>query len=238
VTQVRLPLIPTVMTAAGVALGLALGLWQLQRLEWKNAIIATVEARIHAPAIALDEALAQEPADAEWRPVRADGAFRHEDEVYQFAVGPNGQPGFHVVTPLETPSGLVLVDRGFVPEGLRDPATRAGGQEEGAIAVEGLLRLPQETNRFTPEPDLGRRTWYARDPAAMAEFLGISLRAPVVIEAGPEPNPGGWPLGGQTLVSFPNNHLQYAVTWFGLALVLLAVYLVYLWRQCRPVSGA
>jgi surfeit locus 1 family protein len=226
------------MTAFGVALGITLGLWQLQRLEWKEAIIAAVDARIHAPAVPLADALALTPADAEWRPVRAQGAFRHEDEVYQFAVGPEGQPGLHVVTPFETGSGLVLVDRGFVPEALRDPATRADGQAEGTVVVEGLLRARQETNLFTPQPDLGLRTWYARDPAAMAEFLGISLLAPVVIEAGPAPNPGGWPLGGQTLVSFPNNHLQYAVTWFGLALALLAVYLVYLWRQPRRASGA
>jgi surfeit locus 1 family protein len=133
-----------------------------------------------------------------------------------------------VVTPLvEADGDIVLVDRGFVPDALRDPMRRVQGQLEGEVSLTGILRLSQQPGAFTPRPDSATRLWFVKDVSAIAGAAGVVAAAPVLIEADSTPNPGGWPLGGQTRVDFPNDHLQYAVTWFGLALALLGVYLVY-----------
>lgn len=230
----RPALVPTLITVPGLALAIGLGIWQLQRLEWKEALIAAVDSRVTAEAVPLDEALALPPAEGEWRRVFAEGAFLLGSEAYLFTIGPDGQPGYRVITPLQRAEGdVVLVDRGFVPEERRLPETRMEGQIPGPRRVEGILRYPQPLSLFTPEPDLPNRIWFARVPAAMAAELGVPIAADAVIEADLTPNPGGWPLGGQTMISFPNNHLHYAITWFGLALALLAVYLVYHRRQGR-----
>lgn len=227
-------LVPTLVTAAGLVLCTGLGIWQLQRLEWKEALIATMQARIAAPAISLDEALALGPQEAEWRHVRVTGRFLYDKEAYLFAPGPDGAPGLHVITPLMGADGsAVLIDRGFVPERLRDPDVRGEGQVAGEVSVSGVLRANHAPGIFTPEPDLVSRLWFARDAGAMAAALGVHIAAPLVIEADSAPNPGGWPLGGGTRLDIPNDHLGYALTWFGLALALLAVYLVYHRRQGR-----
>ena len=118
----------------------------------------------------------------------------------------------------------VLVDRGFVPEALRDSKARAAGQVEGSVTLTGVLRFSQQPGLFTPAPDLKTRLWFIKDLPAIARAVGVAA-APVLVEADAEPNPGGWPLGGQTRVDIPNDHLQYAITWFGLALALTGVYL-------------
>jgi surfeit locus 1 family protein len=164
---------------------------------------------------------------AEWRHVQVSGRFMHDREQYLFALGPLGATGVQVVTPLIQEDGTaVLVDRGFVPDQLKDPVRRMQGQESGDVSVSGVLRLSEKPGTFTPTPDLKRRLWFVKDIPAIAAAAGVSA-LPVLVEADAIPNPGGWPLGGQTRVDFPNDHLQYAVTWFGLALVLAGVYLLY-----------
>jgi len=228
VIRFRPLLIPTLISLPGIALAVGLGVWQLQRLEWKDALIEAVSTRVTAPAIPLDEALALPREEAEWRNIALDGQFRHDSETYLFAVAAGGEPGLHVITPFElSHGGTVLVDRGFVPESLREPASRAEGQVQGTVHIEGVFRLPTVDSAFTPPPDMETFTWFSRDPEEIAAALGIGLAADIMIEANAAPNPGGWPRGGQTVISFPNSHLQYAITWFGLALGLLAVYLVY-----------
>jgi surfeit locus 1 family protein len=133
-----------------------------------------------------------------------------------------------VLTPLRTGDGKVLmVDRGEVPKDKLDPATRAAGNVAGAMQVTGVWRVPDAPGAFTPPPDAAKRIWYARDLAAIAVADHLALAAPVVIEADATPNPGGWPRGGRTVVSFRNQHLSYAVTWFGLALGLLGIWFAY-----------
>src|SRR5262249_50802070 len=151
------------------------------------------------------------------------GRFLNDKEVYLFAPGPMGAPGVQVVTPLVQDNGeTVLVNRGFVPDALRKPQSRVAAQIEGETAVTGVLRVSQKPGLFTPAPDLRTRLFFLKDVPAMTSAMGI-MAAPYIVEADATPNPGGWPLGGQTIVDFPNNHLQYAITWFGLALALLGV---------------
>lgn len=221
-------LVPTLIVLPAVALMTALGVWQLQRLEWKNGLVAAVEARVHAAPMPLADALKFSPEDAEYRIVRVEGHFLHDKEAYLFTTGPDGQPGAHVITPLEQADGtVVLVDRGFVPADRQDPNSRAEGQIAGETSLMGMLRAGQHGGMFIPEPDRAHRVWFVRDAAQISAALGISTIAPVLIDADATPNPGGLPLGGQTMVAFPNNHLSYAWTWFGLALTLVAVYLIY-----------
>jgi surfeit locus 1 family protein len=114
-----------------------------------------------------------------------------------------------------------------VPKDKLDPATRAAGNVAGVMQVTGVWRVPDAPGAFTPPPDTAKRIWYARDLGAIAAADHLTLAAPVVIEADATPNPGGWPRGGRTVVNFRNQHLSYAVTWFGLALGLLGIWLAY-----------
>jgi surfeit locus 1 family protein len=227
-------LLPTLCVVPALALLIGLGVWQIQRLSWKEALIAQVETGMKAPPEPLEAALAHDPAEAEWHHVRVTGRFLNDKEVYLFAQGPRNAVGVQIVTPLVQDGGrIVLVNRGFVPEALRAPATRAAGQIAGPTSLTGVLRLSQKPGPFTPAPDLKSRLWFVKNVPAIAAAMGISVEAPVIIEADAAPNPGGWPLGGQTIVDFPNDHLQYAISWFGLALALTGVYLLYHVRQGR-----
>jgi surfeit locus 1 family protein len=227
-------LIPTLWFVPALALLMGLGVWQVQRLHWKEALIARVESRMAQPAVPLDEALSHGLAKAEWRHVSVHGKFLNDDELYLFAPSKAGQPGYHVIAPLQLEGGnVVLIDRGFVPEDLKDPTARQKGQLEGEITVTGVLRLPQPPGLFTPAPDQIHRVWFTKDVQSMAQAAGVALSTPIVIEADATPNPGEYPLGCQTRVDFPNNHLQYAITWFALALVLTVIYLLYHRKQGR-----
>ena len=218
---------PSLWFLPGFALLVGLGVWQIQRLHEKEALIASVEAGLHARPVLLADAVKEGTEPTEWRPVKVSGHFLHDKELYLFSRGPMGAVGVDIITPLVQTNGeAVLIDRGFVPEALRNPATRASGQVTGDVSVTGVLRLSQHPGMFTPQPDLKTRLWFVKDIPSMTEALALPA-PPILIEADATPNPGGWPLGGQTRVDFPNDHLQYAVTWFGLALALLAVYLLY-----------
>ena len=220
-------LAPTLWFLPGFTLLVGLGVWQIERLHEKEALIASVEAGMKAPPVPLADALGQGAAEAEYHHVRVTGRFRHDSELYLFSRGPMGAVGVDIVTPFVQGDGqTVLVDRGFVPDALRDKKTRADGQVPGEMTLTGVLRLSQQPGMFTPAPDRGTRLWFVKDVPSMAAALGVEV-PPVLIEADATPNPGGWPLGGRTQVEFPNDHLQYAVTWFGLALALMAVYLLY-----------
>jgi surfeit locus 1 family protein len=215
-----------------------LGVWQIERLHDKEALIASVAAGMRAPPLALAEALRSGPQSAEWHHVRVDGRFLHDKEAYLFAQGPLGAVGVQIVTPLVQSDGTtVLINRGFVPQALKDPDTRIAGQVTGDVALNGVLRLSQGPGMFTPAPDAKARLWFVKNIPEIAAALGVAVQDPIIIEADATPNPGGWPLGGQTIVDFPNNHLQYALTWFGLALALIGVYLVYHRSRGRLIFG-
>jgi len=221
-------LVPTLWFLPGLALLIGLGVWQIERLHEKEALIASVAAGMRAPPVALADALRTGPQSAEWHHVRVAGRFLHDKEAYLFAQGPLGAVGVQIVTPLVQSDGTtVLINRGFVPQALKDPSTRTAAQVRGEVALNGVLRLSQQPGMFTPAPDAKARLWFVKNVPEIAAALGVAIQDPIIIEADATPNPGGWPLGGQTVLDFPNDHLQYAVTWFGLALALIGVYLLY-----------
>lgn len=219
---------------------LALGTWQVQRLQWKEALLATIDARVHsAPRpLAEIEALLASQEEIEYRPVRVEGTFVHEAERHFFATH-RGASGYYVYTPLRLEGGrYVFVNRGFVPFDRKDPATRPEGQVEGEVEVVGLARdrLDEKPSFIVPDNEPEKNTFFWKDLDAMAATAGLPADAevlPFFIDANEAPNPGGLPVGGVTIIDLPNNHLQYAITWYGLAFALLCVFAVWLARLVR-----
>jgi surfeit locus 1 family protein len=221
-------LAPTLFTVPVVLLCAALGLWQVQRLHWKEGLIAQREAALKAAPAAPPQTLADARA-LEFHPVVDAGVFRNDKEILLHAIGPKGGAGFDVLTPLREAKGrIVFVDRGFVPTELKDPAKRAAGQPAGSVRVAGLLRLApeQKPNWFVPDNRPDRDDWFWVDLAAMGRADGLADVAPFYIDADAAANPGGWPRGEASLPALPNNHLQYAVTWFSLAVAAIVIYLL------------
>lgn len=208
--------------ALAIAAGFgALGLWQVQRLGWKLALIERIESRIHAAPVEAPgpSRWATVPVD-EYQPVRLTGRFLHERETLVQAVTEHGG-GYWVMTPFLSDLGFTaLVNRGFVPPERRDPASRSAGQIDGDVVVTGLLRLSEPKGGFLRENDPSSGRWYSRDVEAIAAARGLSAAAPYFIDADATPNRGGFPIGGLTVVRFSNNHLAYALTWFALALMV------------------
>ena len=240
--ELRGLLLPGAFAAMGLAVLAGLGFWQLERLAWKEDLIARVEARTKVPVVPI-------PAEADWpnvsasrdeyRRVIANGRFQHAREalVYTVLSEPKGRfsgQGYWVLTPLELPNGaIVIVNRGFVPLGRKDPSTRREGQIEGPVTVTGLLRMPEVGNWFTPANEPARGAWYRRDPSEIARHFALVRAAPLMIDADAAPAPGKLPQGGETRLVFSNNHLGYALTWFGLALALLGVFTVFACQRLR-----
>jgi surfeit locus 1 family protein len=214
--------------AAGFA---ALGVWQVERLQWKEALVARVEARLTAPPVAPPPAEDWSP-EAVYTRVAVSGVFEHDRETLVQAVTEQG-PGWWVITPLRTGAGVILINRGFVPDDRRRQDSRPGGQAPGPVSLTGLLRESEPRGGFlrSNAPEAGR--WYSRDVEAIARARGLTEPvAPYFIDADATPNPGGFPIGGLTVVKFPNSHLIYALTWFGLfGLSLAGAWLVF--RQGR-----
>lgn len=219
---------PTIITIPAFLLMVGLSLWQVQRLEWKTELLAERQSRLNAAPIDLPSP-GSDPAQAEYKRVRLEGEFLHEKEFYLAARSLAGAPGYHILTPFQIADGtLILLDRGFVPPEKKLPSSREEGQSKGMARIDAILRLPKPKVWVQPENEPEKNVWFYIDLVKMAEKSGLSqLRKDIYAEVGPAPNPGGWPLGGQTRISLPNDHLQYALTWGLLALALIVIYVVY-----------
>jgi surfeit locus 1 family protein len=219
---------PTVLALAIALLCLGLGMWQVQRLHWKEGLIAARAAAVAAPAIPVPDN-ATDARGLEFHHVTADGVFLNDKEILLGATSEGGVNGYWVLTPLREADGrIIFVNRGFVPAELRDRRKRIAGEPAGPVHVEGLLRLPPagRPNWFLPDnrPDLNY--WFWVDLPAMAAADKLENVAPFYVDADAAPNPGGWPRGGVTRLLLPNNHLQYAITWFSLAVAMIVIYVL------------
>ncbi|MBK5950693.1 hypothetical protein CH339_08205 [Rhodobium orientis] len=238
--------VPAVFTLIGLAVLISLGNWQVRRLAWKEDLIATIDARIASEPISLEAALAEwkKIGDIAYQPVRLTGTFDHSHEFHVNSTD-KGDVGWNVYTPLVTGDGhTVLVNRGFVPYEKKDAESRAAGQIEGPVAFVGLARTPlaEKPNYFVPDNDVAGNVFYWRDFATMAKEAGLAGDpglVPFFVEVREMEVSGGWPRGGVTRVRLPNSHLQYAVTWYGLALTLAGVFAAFAWsRLKRRPDGA
>ena len=225
---------------------IALGTWQVQRLAWKESLIARVEHNARAEPIAA-------PASAAWRGisrstdeyrrVRLRGQYVHELEALVRASTELGS-GYWVMTPMRTDQGFwVIVNRGFVPQEYRDPELRAANEPTGDQHVVGLLRMTEPGGGVLRSNDAENDRWYSRDVQAIATSRKLSQAAPVApyfVDVSPTPAPPGpWPRSGMTVLHFSNNHLVYAITWFALAAMMAGAigYLVVDERRLRRLAG-
>ena len=229
---------PVALALPALAILLGLGTWQMQRKAWKEDLIAQITARVHQPPASLAELETQSASGGlEYARARVRGTFRHVSEQFIWEPDPRQGAGYHVVTPLQLDDGrFILVNRGYVTEARKAPAARPEGQMTGEVEVVGLLRAPVARAWFSPDRG-STGVWYWRDvdgmvQAALGADAAKAVRYMLDAEATPA-NPGGWPKGGVTRLTLPNRHLEYALTWYGLALTLvgvLAAFLIGRWR--------
>ena len=204
----------------GAAILVSLGVWQVQRLAWKEALLAEIDARIAAEPGPLPQS--PNPVTDRFAPVGVEGTFL-PGEVHVLVSVKRVGPGFRIIAPFQTIEGRrILIDRGFVPTEAKNAA-----RDLGVTQVAGNLHWPEETDSFTPEADLSTNTWFARDVAAMAMALDTE---PVLLIASSQTDPGVTPLPVDTSV-IPNDHLEYAITWFSLAAIWVAMTGGFLWRS-------
>jgi len=207
----------------GAAVLLWLGFWQMQRLEWKLGVIADIDARIDAAPIPLPDALDVE-ADA-YLPVEVRGTLGTDFLrvlVSQKDIG----AGYRIISVLDMGNRRVLLDRGFVPVDQSEIPSH-----EGSETIRGNLQWPQETDGFTPEPDLANNIWFARDVAAMAAALDTEETLVVAKQTSFDDTPI-YPLPVDA-GAIPNDHLKYAITWFSLAAIWIAMSLTFTLRARR-----
>lgn len=197
---------------------IALGIWQVERRAWKHALIAAVDARIHAPAKAApgpDGWAAVNANQDAYRHVRVTGRFLPVRDTLVRGVSDLGA-GYWVVSPFDTGQFVVLINRGFVPQSKKTAAAPGGRRK-----IEGLLRITEPGGGFLRANDPKADRWYSRDVAAIGRARGLGAIAPYFIDADAQPD-RAYPIGGMTVVTFPDNHLAYALTWFALAALSLA----------------
>jgi surfeit locus 1 family protein len=218
----------TVAALAAFVVLCGLGTWQVQRLHWKEGLIAERRAALALPPVSVTR-LSGDASAQNLRRVTATGAFLHDRELHLVARTRDGNVGIEIVTPLALASGgFLLVDRGWVPQDRADPATRQEGQVAGPVTVEGVVGHAGRPNFFTPDNEPQRNVWHFVDIAAMSKAAGIAPGevVPYIFVAGETPNPGGLPIGRAASADLPNPHLGYAITWFALAAALVAIYLM------------
>jgi surfeit locus 1 family protein len=220
------------------AMLLLLGNWQLQRLAWKEGLLATIETRLRQAPESLDAVLAawQQNGDVDYLPVTFEGRFLHDREQH-FLATHDGQSGWYVYTPMQLSDGrMLIVNRGYVPYDLKQADKRSWQPIAGPVTIVGLARNPldRKPGSLVPDNAPAERTWYWKDHATMAQAMALQedLLLPFFVDvASTDGEVAAGPVGGVTRVALPNNHLQYAVTWFGLAAALAVVAGVFLWRR-------
>ncbi len=225
---------PTVMTVPAILILLSLSLWQLNRYFWKVDLLQNVADQMSQEA----EAFPSGEFDLDtwvYRRVAITGTYDHSKEIHLFAHTVKGLKGFQIITPF-TLSGsdeVVLVNRGWVPERLKDAEHRSEGNVSGEVTVSGVIRAPwTKSYDFLPGSNAETNVWLYGELDQMAAHLNLKVK-PVFVELDDLEVPGGWPKGGQTRVTVPNNHVEYSLTWFGLALAMAVIYGLYGVRRAR-----
>lgn len=231
----------TVSMLLALAILLGLGTWQVQRLAWKSDLLSRIEDRVGGEPAALPADLEAADADAwDYRPVTLTGRYLHEQELHLVARTRDGETGVHVVTPFVRSDGAeVLINRGWVPIDHRSPDARPDGLPDGEVTLTAIGRLPEDQAWMQPDNDPARNDWFWPDLQAMADEAGIGDPGPLIFEAveSPAMPEGVYPIAGQTRIDIPNNHLEYALTWYSLALTMIGVYVAMFLRR-EPDAGS
>jgi len=224
-------LLATLVAGGAFIVLVGLGTWQVQRLDTKQKLIARIDDGLAAAPSALPTDAAALEGFA-YRRAQLSGRFHHDKELYLTPRTLEGGLGVHVLTPFTLDAGaVVLVDRGWVPVERIAASSRPKGQVVGSLRLEGVARPLARPNAFTPDNEAANNRWYWVDLPEMEKAVGMPL-LPILVEAGSDPNPGGLPIGRLGTIDIRNDHLSYAVTWYALAVGLVAVVVVY--RRCKP----
>ncbi|SFC29987.1 SURF1 family protein [Devosia psychrophila] len=224
-----------------------LGNWQMHRLAEKEALIAAVDARLHADPIPVPPSTEWASLDLEalnFQPVSLTGSFRYNQTVTVFTSlldgrGPASGPGFWVVTPFVLANGgTVFINRGFIPEDFQEAAIADGDNGDAQVTISGLFRPGEKAGFVTPGPNTSDRIEWVRDPVRLAAMVDPALApiAPFYVDL-PASAPGELPQGGETVVEFPNNHLGYAYTWYGFAIVAVVMLGFWIIRERSDRKG-
>jgi surfeit locus 1 family protein len=238
--------LPALLTLVGLVVLIGLGLWQLERRAAKHELTAKLAERLSGPPAPLPPRAGWDKLDKaqqEYRRVTFPAEFEHEREALVYAAASAFRPdvsgpGYWVFTPARLPGGsVVVVNRGFVPDGRQDPKSRPEGQATGIVDLTGVMRWPEPRGSFTPADAASRNLWFLRDHQAIAEQKGWGPVAPFYIEQEAPAVPGGLPKAGRLQVNLPDNHLQYAITWFSLAGALLVVFIMWMRARRREPLG-
>jgi surfeit locus 1 family protein len=231
-------LLATLVAAAGFAFLIGLGVWQIERKAWKENLIDMLAARLAAAPQSLpprQDWPTLDQAQDEFRRVSLRGEFAPGETALVYAAPSAFRPdvsgpGYWVLAPARLrDGGTLVVNRGFIPAERKDAVPTAPA---GAVDIVGVLRWPEPIGMFTPAPDVAHGIWYSRDPAAIAAAKKWGAVAPFSLEQEAPQLPGA-PQVGRLVVQLPDNHLQYAITWFGLAAALAGVYAVWLFGLRR-----
>ena len=217
---------PTVMTLPILVFLLFLGNWQMERLEWKLGLIDQIETRVFMDPIALPFNTSN-PDNMEYLSVEVTGRFVNDQEMTLYSVGPNGEAGYDLYTPFKTnDEKLIIINRGWVPERMKDQASRPETLKHGELSVTGLLRKPSEKLWYGPENEPQNNNWFYGDLDAMARAHNLNGVYPMYLYAAVNDNDPMFPVAGRTEFNIVNNHLDYAMTWYGLAIVLVGIYII------------
>ncbi|MFK2878762.1 SURF1 family protein [Rhodanobacter hydrolyticus] len=226
--NVRGPLALALLALLGIVLFsgfVALGTWQVQRLAWKTALIARTNERVHAspvPAPGPEDWVGITAANAEYRHVQLSGTWIAGRQTRVWTATEAGG-GYWILTPMRLDDGsVVMVNRGFAPDGWCDFKGHCPAAPAGEVKVTGLLRI-SEPSGLVPRNDPAADSWYTRDVTAIAKARGLADVAPYFVDADVPSGSAAsaWPRGGMTVVQFPNHHLNYLITWYLLALMVL-----------------
>jgi cytochrome oxidase assembly protein ShyY1 len=229
--------IPSLFALAALVTFIGLGSWQLHRKAWKETLIDTLEQRLSATAVAgppRERWDGLDPQEHEFRRVKFLAAFPPGEHALVYAGASAlrsdvSGPGYWVFAPARSATGAVIVvNRGFVPEGRQDVATRAVGESSGSIELIGVMRWPERRAWFAPQDSPGHNLWFVRDHLAIARAKGWGEVAPFYIELESPRLSEGLPSPGPLRVNLRNEHLQYAITWYGLAAVFAVMFILWL----------
>ncbi len=231
----------SVFTALALAILIGVGFWQLQRLTWKSGLIAQISERIAAAPVPLEtvEAAYGKGEDIRFRRVSLTGVYEHENELHLYSIL-KGRQGWRAITPFRHGDNeLLLVDRGFVPEENKLSATRKDGLPSGEVRISGNVRThPEQKGAFTPDnqPEINKWFWYDLTNMLGAVIDKKNTKSSVFfVQLDTPDHTAQWPRAVKVSPKLTNNHLGYALTWFGLAITLAGVYVAYVmaWRRRR-----
>ncbi|MEX2641896.1 MAG: SURF1 family protein [Acetobacterales bacterium] len=231
----RSAVVGTVTAALAFVLLLSLGVWQLQRLEWKEALIDRMTARLATRPVMLPPNL-ERVDDWDFRPVTVRGRYAYQATLFLAGKARDNRLGYELVTPLRRDGGApVLVNRGWVPVSWREAPQ---GHQAGEVEVNGVARVPTEPGAFVPDNEPAANNWFSMDLPRMASAAGLGAVAPVyVLATAQEPAMAADLRPHRVTPDLPNRHLGYALTWFALAAVLGVIFVLYMrGRRAGPAG--